>query len=600
MITEDSTLPEIVQQCFTKYRTSGAFFYRRGDGFEPLSSESFLETVRRFALGLRALGLKRGDVVTVIGSSSPWWLIVDLAIMLAGGRSSAAFPKISKKNLLYQIKDSGSRFAYIDSPEFWELLKEDCPQLKRVILRDVFHQQSKRIINFNDLLKKGDQLSLTSPQLHNQLYDEIQADDIATIIYTSGSTGNPKGVELSHRNLCSQIAAAIQRYPLDHSKDRALSALPLAHCFERTVVYTYFCQGVPVYFADDVQKLKEYLPEVQPTVLTMVPRILEKIFAKLQEKVSHSNALIKTLGEWAFRVAHDDHPDAASKAVADFVLFKKIRDGLGGKLTAVIVGGAPLDQTLCRFFINIGIPVYQGYGLTETSPVLAANYPGHNTPGTVGPAFPGVQVEIRGPENEICCKGANVMQGYHNLADLTAQRFDSEGWFCTGDCGKFDSQGNLIITGRLTEMFKTSTGEFVSPVPIEQYLIQHPLIDAAMLIADGKPFVTALLFAETEVLQRTLAGYQDSERCASPQDANYCIMKRLQGHIDSLNENLNEWEKIRTFRYISEELSIESGLLTPTMKLNRNKVSEHYGALINAMYGEQAEMTENLPEEEKI
>lgn len=596
MITEDSTLPDLAQQCFTTFRTSGAFFYRRGDGFEPLSSEYVLETIRRFALGLRALGLKRGDVVTVVASSSPWWLIVDLAIMLAGGRSSPVFPKISKKNLLYQIKDSESRFAYIDCAEFWSLLQESCPQLKKVILRDVAHQQSKRIINFNDLLKKGDQLSLSAPQLHSQLYKEIQADDIATLIYTSGSTGNPKGVQLSHRNLCSQIAAAMQRYPLDHSKDRALSVLPLAHCFERTVVYTYFCQGVPVYFGDNIQKLKEYLPEVRPTVIAMVPRILEKIFAKLKEKVSHSNAVSKTLADWVFKVALDDNPNKISKSVADLLFFNKIREGMGGQLKAVLVGGAALDETLCRFFNNIGIPVYQGYGLTETSPVLTANYPGHNTPGTVGPPFPGVQVEIRGPDNEICCKGPNIMCGYHKLADLTAQRFDEQGWFKTGDCGQFDSQGNLKITGRLTEMFKTSTGEFVCPIPIEQRLMEHPLIDTAMLIADGKPFVTALLFAENAVLQRTLASYQNSERCASPQDANYCVMKTLQTHIDALNESLNGWEKIGAFRYISEELSIESGLLTPTMKLCRSKVTEHYSMLIDSMYGEVAD----APKKEKI
>ena len=349
MVTEDSTLPEIAQQCFTTFRTSGAFFYRRGDGFDPLSSEYFLETIRRFALGLRASGLKRGDAVMVIAPSSPWWLIVDLAIMLAGGRSCAAFPKISKKNLLYQIKDSDSRFAYVDSPELWEVAKEGCAQLKTVILRDVAHQQRNNIISFDDLLKKGDQLSLTYPALHNQLYDEIQADDIATLIYTSGSTGTPKGVQLSHRNLCSQIAAAIKLYPLEHSKDRALSALPLAHSFERMVVYTYFCQGVPIYFADDIQKLKEYLPEVRPTVMTMVPRILEKLFAKLQEKVSASNTLIRKLGEWGFKVALDDHPDAVSKAIADLLLFKKIRDGMGGKLNTVLVGGLPLIRRSADF-----------------------------------------------------------------------------------------------------------------------------------------------------------------------------------------------------------------------------------------------------------
>lgn len=600
MITEESTLPEVVQQSFTTFRSSGAFFYRRGDGFEALSSERFSETIRRLALGLRALGLKRGDVVAVIAPSSPWWLMVDLAIMLAGGCSTAVFPKISKKNLLYQLKDSECRFAYIDSPELWEMAKESCVQLKKVILRDVEHQHQSALITFNEVLKKGDQLSLAEPKLYRQLGEQLKADDIATLIYTSGSTGDPKGVILSHRNLCSQIAAAVQRYPLDHSKDRALSALPLAHCFERTVVYSYFCQGVPVYFADDIQKLKEYLPEVHPTVMSMVPRILEKLFAKLQEKVSTANPLLKAFGEWGFKVALQDSPYPLSKFVADSLLFKKIRAGMGGKLNTVIVGGAALEQTLCRFFINIGIPVYQGYGLTETSPVLTANYPGHNAPGTVGPAFPGVQVKIRGPESEIRCKGPNVMLGYHKLPEMTALRFDEDGWFCTGDCGEFDGQGNLIITGRLTEMFKTSTGKFVSPIPLELSLIKHPLIDAAMIIADGKSFVSALLFAEKAALQSALSSYQDSVGCASAQDANYCIMQVLQKHIDSVNENLNEWEKIRTFRFVTEELSIESGLLTPTMKLCRQKVSEQYIDLINSIYGTPSVDSENSHKKERL
>jgi long-chain acyl-CoA synthetase len=361
------------------------------------------------------------------------------------------------------------------------------------------------------------------------------------------------------------------------------------------VVYTYFCQGVPVYFADDVQKLKEYLPEVQPTVMSMVPRILEKLYAKLQEKVSNSHWLRRKLGEWGFSVAHDDDANWFSRAVTDFLLFKKIRAGMGARLEKVIVGGAALDEQLCRFFINVGIPVYQGYGLTETSPVLAVNYPGHNTPGTVGPSFPGVKVVIRGKQGEIRCKGPNIMQGYHKLADLTAQRFDSEGWFCTGDCGEFDEEGNLIIIGRLTEIFKTSTGKFVTPVPIEQSLAKHSLVDSAMVIADGKSYVTALLFADREALQSTLQSYQRSEECASVQDADYRMIKTLQSHIDTVNEGLNGWEKIRSFRYVTEELTIESGLLTPTMKLCRGKVSEHYSALINSMYGEQTQRSDKEP-----
>ncbi|WP_169719598.1 AMP-dependent synthetase/ligase [Psychromonas aquimarina] len=599
MISEDSDLPSAVQQCFTTFRRSGAFFYRRADGFEPVSSEYFLETIRRLALGLRALGLKRGDVVAVIAPSSPWWLMVDIAVMAAGGISTAVFPKISKKNLLYQLKDSDARFAYIDEPLLWETAKEGCSSLKAVVLRDV-EQNHKNSITFNEVLKKGDQLSLTDPELYTRLLDEVNFSDPATIIYTSGSTGDPKGVILTHRNICSQIIGAVERYPLDPGKDRALSALPLAHCFERIVVYTYFCQGIPVYFADDVQKLKEYLPQVKPTVMTMVPRILEKLFARLQEKIGTSNALTKMIGEWGWRVAHEDCPHGISKVLADALFFKKIRAGLGGELTAVIVGGAPLDELLCRFFINAGIPVYQGYGLTETSPVLTANYPGHNVPGTVGPAFPGVEVDIRGADKEICCKGPNVMQGYHKLADKTAERFDEQGWFHTGDRGEFDGQGNLKITGRLTEMFKTSTGKFVCPIPLEQALIKHPLIDAAAVIAEGKSFVGVLIFAEPQALKSCMNCSKKLRGCTDPLDAQCCIMKSLQQHIDKVNEPLNEWEKIRAFRFITEEATIESGLLTPTMKLCRGKTAELYGELIDSMYAVAVQDEDGLEVEEEL
>ncbi|WP_354623942.1 long-chain fatty acid--CoA ligase [Psychromonas sp. MME2] len=589
MTKEGMTLPELVQQSFTTFRSSGAFFYRRGDGFSPLSSEHFLETIRRMALGFAALGLKRGDVVAIIANSSPWWLMVDLAIMLAGGYSTAVFPKISKQNLAYQLKDSACRFAYVDDPELWTFAQSECKSLKKVILRDVAHQQKSNYVNFNDLLKKGDQLSLAKPELYRQLCAQLKPDDIATIIYTSGSTGDPKGVVLSHNNLCSQIVAAIQRYPLDHSKDRALSALPLAHCFERTVVYTYFCQGVPIYFADDVQKLKEYLPIVEPTIMTMVPRILEKLYSKLHEKIDSSSSLIKALGNWSVQVGHQDNANALSKFAADKLLFKKIRSGLGGRLKTVIAGGAALDEHLCRFFINAGIPIYQGYGLTETSPVLTANYPGHNHPGTVGPAFPDVLVEIRGEEGEIRCKGPNIMLGYHKMPEYTASRFDDDGWFCTGDTGVFDKHGNLIITGRLSDICKTSTGKFVSPVPLEQALLKHPLVDAAMVIADGRSFVSALLFAEGEAFQRAFTTYQNSPECAESQDADHCIMQSLQKHVDQINATINDWEKIRSFRLITEEPTIESGLLTPTMKLCRGKVSERHAELITSMYSHHSE-----------
>lgn len=558
----DRTLSEIVRSSFGHYRSSGAFFYRRGDGFEPISSEYFLETIRRLSLGFISLGLKKGDVVAIIAPSSPWWMMVDLAIMLAGGRSMALFPKISTGNLEFEMRDSAARFAYVDDSALLAQSASACKRVKSIIYRNVDCEVGNAI-SFEALLKMGDQLSIENPALYPSLGDQIDPGDVATIVYTSGSTGEPKGVMLTHANICSQIAGACQRFPLDPLTDRALSALPLAHCFERLVAYTYFAQGVPIYFADDVQRLKEYLPEVRPTVMTMVPRILEKLFTALQAKIGSAAAVTKMIGKWGSDIALEENPHGIGNMVADALFFKKIRQGLGGELQQVIVGGAALDEGLCRFFNHVGIPIYQGYGLSEAAPVLATNYPGRNSFGTVGPAFPGVQLRICGPESELRCKGPNIMLGYLNKPEATTARFDDEGWLCTGDRAHIDEEGNVTITGRLGEIFKSSTGEFVSPVPIEQALVKHPLVDSALVVANGRSTVGVLVFTEEK--------------------ESFSLRK----YIEEINQQFNAWERIRHYRLIHAVPSVETGQMTPTMKLCRTVVERDYGEVIESMFAEE-------------
>ena len=537
--------------------------------------------VRRLAMGLKALGLKSGHCVGIMAKPSPYWMAFDIAVMSVGGVTVPLFPNASERTISHIAADADLRWCFIDGTAAWEAagaLRKAC---KHLIVRGVSESGA---LDYRELMDRGDIYAAKHPTAYFDLREAVRPDDLATIIYTSGSTGEPKGVELTHRNLVSQVEAARKCFPLTSGKDVAVSALPLAHVFERMVCLTYLASGTPTYFAGDPRALVAILPEVRPTITTMVPRLLEKIRKAVIGKAEDAGFAKRTLARWAFRRAQKGAVGGISRKVADGLVFHKIRDALGGKLRYVIVGGAACPPTVERFFNAVGVPIYIGYGLTEASPVVSTNYPDAQRECTVGTAFPGVEIKI-GDDSEVLVRGPGIMRGYHNLPELTATTIDQEGWLHTGDQGEIDADGYLSITGRIKELLKTANGKYVSPIPIEQRLRGSPLVDMAMVVAEGRPFVSALLFPDREsldALKRKLG-------CEGMNDNDFlhqaAIDQQIRDLLSSINSELDNWEQVRRYEFVLEPPSIGMEL-TPTLKLRRNAISERYQDLITSMYSD--------------
>ena len=580
-----NTIPEMIQSVINTYMNSSALNYKVNGRWKKISSERFYETVRRLTLGLRALGVKENDGFAIISSSSPQWIMMDLAIMLNRAISVPLFANVSSDHFNFQKQDSNIHFIFINDSNL--LADSICDNLKsfdKVISLDANYSEENGL-SYQKLLKLGDQLSIKKPQLFSKMRDNVKPNDIATIIYTSGSTGIPKGVELSHQNIVSQIKATAQLFELDPCKDKILTCLPLAHVFERMVSYFYFSTGAPLYFADDIKETGNLLREINPTVMTIIPRLLEKIYAKMHSQIEDQSGLKRKLMNSAFERAIDKVPtnNGIKDKVYEKFIYSELREILGGDLRLLIVGGSALSESMEHFFCNIGLNIYQGYGLTECSPVLTSNYPGQVRYRSVGKAYPGVEIKIA-EDNEILAKGPNVMIGYHNDQNATQQAVDDNGWLHTGDLGILDSDGFLTITGSKKELFKTSKGKYISPVPIEQKLCKSLLIDMAAIIGEDKHFVSCLLFPDYDNLDtiREYRGYSDMSN-ADFLHSNE-VRKEIKAVVQSINEQLNSWEKIKKYKFVKHPITIETGELTPTMKLRRHVIEDKFKQIIDDFY----------------
>ena len=389
-MTNYTTIPGMIQDVVNTYTNSGALNYKCNGQWQSLSSEKFSETIRRLALGLRAIGVEQNDGFSIISPPSPHWIMIDIAIMLNRAISVPMFANVSSTHFAFQKKDSNIKYIFISDSH---LLDDNiCAELKNFqkVVSLEKNYNAKNGLSFQALLELGDKLSNEQPQLYSEMRDAIEAKDIATIIYTSGSTGMPKGVEITHHNLISQIKATHKRFPLDPRKDKILTCLPLAHVFERMVSYYYISTGTPLYFADDIKKVGDLLREIHPTVITLVPRLLEKVYAKMNSRIDEQSPLKRKLMSAAFERAINKIPgeNTLSDKIFDKLIYSKLRTALGGNLQMLIVGGSALSESMEHFFKNAGFNVYQGYGLTESSPVLAVNYPGHVRYRSVGKNIP--------------------------------------------------------------------------------------------------------------------------------------------------------------------------------------------------------------------
>lgn len=545
---------------------------RTGGRWVPYSSHAIVRTVRFLALGLRAAGLEPGDRIAIAVRPSPFWMMYDLAALSAGCVTVPVFPDLPLDQVARQVQDAGVRAVFVDGPLHAERLLSVLADDVRLIGRGV-SAHGPRYLSFDQCVAVGHTRERTHPVACEDELRGPAPEDLATIIYTSGSTGAPKGVELTHANLISQTQGATERFPLDGTRDTALSILPLAHVFERMIAYTYLRTGVPVYFADDIRNVAQHLQDVRPTVLTVVPRVLERVHDRMVDRVEALTGLCGRLGRMAVSWAETEQAhrwDFVAETVFQGAVFARFREAMGGRLRMVVSGGAPLSASLCRFYDRIGVPIYNGYGLTEAAPVLTTNDPQHNRVGSVGRAFPGVRLRIAS-DGEIQARGPNIMRGYHERPDETAAAFTHDAWLHTGDLGRLEPDGTLYITGRKKDLFKTSTGKYVCPAPLEEALAALREIDTAVVVAESRKCVSCLVFP-------------DPDRAAALGAA--ALRELVARHIEAVNASVEPWQRVRHFHIVNEPPSTENGLRTPTAKIRRQEVEQRFADIIDAMYGE--------------
>jgi len=576
-----TTLTELLRHVVESYANPRAFNFRNGKGWLSISTREFGHAVVRTALDLRTRGVERGEAVGLMAPSSPQWVIADLAILLAGGVTVPIFADISPANLAFELRDANIRTIIAGGDLCLAALEPHRGGLASVIdVRDRIGALGRPGTN-------GGEEDL-APSLLSELCSQIREDDLATIIYTSGSTGLPKGVELTHRSVVSQVEGSRIRFDFaEGPTDAVLSALPLAHIFERMVTYYYISRGISIYFVDDVKLVGDYMREVRPTYMEVVPRLLEKAHAKMRAQIEAERGAKGAIARAAFLRAERKPAETARRGpaglLADLLVYRKLRDAMGGRFRAVISGGAPLSKEMGRFFANIGLPLYEGYGLTEASPVIACNCPGANRVGTVGKAFPGVEIRVA-EDGEILARGPNIMRAYHRDGSATEGVIDSGGWLHTGDLGSLDTEGYLTITGRKKELFKTSTGEYVSPVPIEQALCRCRLVDMALVIAEDRKYLTCLLFPDFEEVALRMDEVGAHRQSVEDFLMGGIFRMEIEEHIRGVNRSLNHWEQIRRFRVVPGRISIDGGELTPSLKIRRHLVEEKFKDLIEGMY----------------
>lgn len=549
------------------------------------STEEVMNLANKLSSGMLNLGIEPDDKIAIISNNRPEWIIADLAITQIGAISVPIYPTISEKDYAYIFNDSEVKIAFVSDKELLEKVRKaqnSSPNLKSVFSFDEIEDTT----HWRQLCAEK-----TQNEKIEKLKSEIKPDDLATLIYTSGTTGKPKGVMLSHQNIASNAIASKERLPVD-SDARSVSFLPLCHVYERMLSYLYIYTGVSVYFAESLDTIGRDIKEVEPQVFTAVPRVLEKVYDKIVAKGSDLSGIKKKLFFWAISVGEDYEPYAGNGPfyelklkVARKLIFSKWQEALGGQVKAVASGSATLNPRLARIFNAAGIPVLEGYGLTETSPVVSVNQVENNGMriGTTGRPIKDVQVKIA-EDGEILVKGPNVMMGYYKRPDLTDEVIDKDGWFHTGDIGEMVDGQFLKITDRKKEIFKTSGGKYITPQIMENYFKESRFIEQIIVVGENQKHPSALIVPAFDFVKEWCKkkGYN----CGSHEEIvnNEHVIDRIQKEVKENNKHFGHWERIKQFRLLSKEFTIENKELTPTLKLKRKVIHEEYKDLIESIY----------------
>jgi len=589
------TLPQLFFEAVERHAGRPAAFRSKVGGvWTSITHREAEARVRAISLGLRELGIQAGDRVAIVSESRPEWILADFACLCARCTDVPVYPTLPAAQIEYILRDSGAVAAFCSTADQVGKLiavQASLPTLRHLI---VFDPKAKRgqVMSLAELEQRGRAAEGKYPTFRQDTL-AVQPQHLATLIYTSGTTGEPKGVMLSHANICSNIDAALQVVPVA-SQDECLAMLPLAHIFERMVDYAFFNAGVILNYAESFEAVPTNLGEVRPTIVVAVPRLFEKVYARVLENALSGSGLKRRIFLWAKRTGEECVSYALSglpvpaalrvkRALADRLVFSKLRARTGGRIKWFLSGSAPLSAEVAKFFFAAGLPVYEGYGLTETSPVLTMNPADRPKLGSVGKAIPGVQLKIAA-DGEILAKGPNVMRGYYNKPEATQEAIDSDGWFHTGDIGELDGEGYLKITDRKKDLIKTAGGKYVAPQPIENRVKLNKFVANAVVLGDRRKFPIILVVPNYDQLEpwareRKLAYRSRVELIALPD-----VQAKVEREVMGMLRDLAKFEMPKQVALIERDFTVDSGELTPTLKVKRRAVEQNYKALIDRVY----------------
>ncbi len=576
--------------------------FKRDGQWQQMSSTALLEKVRLAAMGLYALGISPGNHIGLLSENRVEWTIADLAIINCGAADVPIYPTQAPKQVAYILNDAGVEVLFISNQAQYDRVRDalnSCPKLRVIISFDPVNAPSGKVMSFDELLNWGTAAYDTDPHALGSLQATVTPETLATLIYTSGTTGDPKGVMLSHSNLVANVLSTAQIMTVDEDEP-VLSFLPFSHIFERAVIYYYLFMRAKIFYARSIDSVAEDLREVKPHYLTSVPRLFEKIHARAMEKADEKGGLIAKIAHWSIEVgrqwaevvSNGGDPGFAlnlKHKLADTLFFSKWREAMGGGIRYFVSGGAALAPELAKTFYAAGMPILQGYGLTESSPGISSNSEAHNRLGSVGKAMPGVTIKIA-DDGEILACGPNIMQGYYNRPEETEEALetDAEGrvWLHTGDIGQLDKDGFLFITDRKKDLLKTSGGKYIAPQPIENAIKRSRFVNQVIVIGDQRKFPAVLIVPQMDALkayaqQCDIPIGKPAELIAHPK-----IVRLIEDEVAKCTSELSQYEKIKAVLLLENELTVESGELTPTLKVKRRVVVEKHKKAIDRIYHE--------------
>ncbi|HUP00930.1 MAG TPA: long-chain fatty acid--CoA ligase [Gemmatimonadota bacterium] len=611
-MTPPRTIPELFRQAVDRFDNPHFLRYKAGGGYVSIPAREFREEVDLGAFGLIALGIRPGDRVGLLSENRPGWAFADLAILSAGGLSVPIYTSLTADEVGYILADSGSTVCFVSDADQLakvQAARPGCPALHHIVTLDPLEQDDPSVLGAHDLVERGQAARTSRPGELEERLAAIDPETTASILYTSGTTGRPKGVMLSHRNFVSNVIASLQALEITGS-DTHLSFLPLSHSFERTAGYYIMMHaGATIAYAESIDSLAADMADACPTVMTSVPRLYEKMYAGVLQRASEAGGLKKRLVFWARRVGIEYAertvgerrvgPFLALKhRLADRLVFAKIRARTGGRLRVFVSGGAPLAPVIAKFFYAAGIPILEGYGLTETSPVISVNTLDRMRFGTVGLPIRDVEVRIErdpdrpGGDGEILVRGPNIMQGYYNLPEKTADVMTPDGWFRTGDIGFVDDDGFLTITDRKKDLIKTSGGKYIAPQPLENALKTSKFVVQAVVVGNRRKYASVLIVPNFDNLEAWARerGIETADRAALL--AEPAVADLYQGILDDLNRDRASYETLKRFYLLPEDFSIAAGELTPTLKVKRRIIEEKYAHHIDTLYEEEVALAE--------